>query len=130
MNTPSDEMIEEVVRCVKKQNKHEIWNLLFPLSIKYGFTLNSEYVIFKLISPFEGYVEDKFSYKLPLELVYGVLAKDGFLYVICYHKVFFILNMVNGAWRRYLPIYQPPMLKILCWNIQEMAKALGWLFGH
>lgn len=130
MNTPNDEMIDEAVRCIIKQNKHEICELLFPLSIKFGFILNSEYVIIKLSSSCESLTEDKFGYKLPLDYVYGTYVNDVFLYIKCYRKVLYVLDMENGLWRRYLPMYQPPLLKVFWWRIQEIANALMSLSSH
>ena len=43
MNTPKDEMITEALHCMIEQRKHEIWEVLSPFSIKYGFTLDSDY---------------------------------------------------------------------------------------
>jgi len=48
MNTPKDEMITEAIHCMVEQRKHEIWEVLYPLSIKYGFTLDSDYASIKL----------------------------------------------------------------------------------
>ena len=37
MNTPKDEMITEAIHCMVEQRKHEIWEVLYPLSIKIWF---------------------------------------------------------------------------------------------
>lgn len=123
-------MIEEADSCIIRQNKHEIWEVLFPLSIKFGFILNSEYAILKLSSSCEGFTENKFGCKLPLEFVYGTYVKDVFLFIKCYQNVFFIIDMENGLWRRYLLIYQPPLLKVFWWRIQEKVNAFMWLLSH
>ena len=103
MNTPKDEMITAAIHCMVEQRKHEIWEVLYPLSIKYGFTLDS---------------------------VYSAFVKGDFLYVMCRGKVYFILDLESGVWRIYLPMHRPPRLKVLWWNIQETVKDLVWFARH
>lgn len=58
MNTPKDEMITEAIHCMVEQRKHEIWEMLYPLSIKYGFTLDSDYASIKLEPPCKDFPEE------------------------------------------------------------------------
>ena len=69
MNTPKDEMITEAIHCMVEQRKHEIWEVLYPLSIKYGFTLDSDYASIKLELPCKDFPEEKCGCKLPLDSV-------------------------------------------------------------
>ena len=102
MNTPKDEMITEAIRCMTEQRKHEIWEVLYPLSIKYGFTLDSDYASIKLEPPCKDFPEEKCECKLPLDSVYSAFVKGDFLYVMCRGKVYFILDLESGLWRLYL----------------------------
>ena len=64
MNTPKDEMITEAIHCMVEQRKHEIWEVLYPLSIKYGFTLDSDYASIKLEPPCKDFPEEKCGCKI------------------------------------------------------------------
>ncbi len=74
MKTPKDEMITEAIRCMTEQRKHEIWEVLYPLSIKYGFTLDSDYASIKLEPPCKDFPEEKCECKLPLDSVYSAFV--------------------------------------------------------
>ena len=102
MNTPKDEMITAAIHCMVEQRKHEIWEVLYPLSIKYGFTLDSDYASIKLEPPCKDFPEEKCECKLPLDSVYSAFVKGDFLYVMCRGKVYFILDLESGLWRLYL----------------------------
>ena len=79
MNTPKDEMITAAIHCMVEQRKHEIWEVLYPLSIKYGFTLDSDYASIKLEPPCKDFPEEKCECKLPLDSVYSAFVKGDFL---------------------------------------------------
>lgn len=130
MKTPKDEMITEAIRCMTEQRKHEIWEVLYPLSIKYGFTLDSDYASIKLEPPCKDFPEEECGCKLPLDSVYSAFVKGDFLYVMCRGKVYFILDLESGLWRLYLPMHRPPRLKVLWWRIQETVKDLVWFARH
>ena len=130
MNTPKDEMITEAIHCMIEQRKHEIWEVLYPLSIKYGFTLDSDYASIKLEPPCKDFPEEKCGCKIPLDSVYSAFVKGDFLYVMCRGKVYFILDLESGLWRLYLPMHRPPRLKVLWWRIQETTRDLVWLVRH
>ena len=130
MNTPKDEMITEALHCMIEQRKHEIWEVLYPLSIKYGFTLDSDYASIKLEPPCKDFPEEKCGCKIPLDSVFSTFVKGDFLYVMCRGKVYFILDLESGLWRLYLPMHRPPRLKVLWWRIQETTRDLVWLVRH
>ena len=130
MNTPKDEMITEALHCMIEQRKHEIWEVLYPLSIKYGFTLDSDYASIKLEPPCKDFPEEKCGCKIPLDSVYSAFVKGDFLYVMCRWKVYFILDLESGLWRLYLPMHRPPRLKVLWWRIHETTRDLVLLVSH
>lgn len=100
MNTPKDEMITEAIHCMVEQRKHEIWEVLYPLSIKYGFTLDSDYASIKLEPPCKDFPEEKCGCKIPLDSVFSTFVKGDFLYVMCRGKVYFILDLASDLKKR------------------------------
>lgn len=59
MNTPSDEMLKEAARHIKRQNNYEKWQLLFPLSGQHDFKVDFQQLLFTPNASCDDSVEEE-----------------------------------------------------------------------
>ncbi|HBN43613.1 MAG TPA: hypothetical protein DD441_10035 [Parabacteroides distasonis] len=127
MNTPSEKMLKEAARCIKRQNNYEKWEQLSPLSNLHNFTVDFQRILFTS----NNFVRDEDERSLPLNCIFGTLRKDNFLYILCKNGMLYILELEDNSWSMRFPVDCPSSIgQFLCTCQSTAVKAARWFSKH
>lgn len=131
MNTPSDEMLKEAARHIKRQNNYEKWQLLFPLSGQHDFKVDFQQILFTPDTSCDDSVEEEDERLLLLDCIFGTLLWDNYLYILCKNGILYMLDVENNSWEMRFPVERSSQVEQLLRRCQSSAAKVGhWLQKH
>lgn len=123
MKDPNIELLNEFFSKIPRQNSYQKWELLKPLNEWENCSVDFQHILF--ISPF---LDNTQNLELPLDSIFGVLAKGDNLYILCQNGLLHTIGITDYSWSMRFPLEEITRMRILLWGCKNWIRKIVHLY--